>query len=224
MPEFFAYAARVVIIFLFTYFGARILTKKAIAEMTAYEMAGIILLTNVAAEPLVTKITTKAVFGTGFIALLMILTSRLALINKLTPVMEHTPTVVVKNGSVDMNAIKRMELSLNQLYGLLRQKGYSKVADVEYALIEPQGNISVLPKSQKRPVQPSDINVTTQYEGLTVPLIMDGSIIEKNLEHVMLTKDWLLNALKVQGVNDYKSQVIIAELDTSGNLNVTKKH
>lgn len=112
--ELLIYGTKVMIVFLLTYFGARILTKKAIAEMTAYEIAGIMLLSNVAAEPLVTKVTMRAVFGTGLLIFLVWITSHLAIINKLTPIMEHSPTVVVRNGQLDMKALKATSLSLNQ--------------------------------------------------------------------------------------------------------------
>ncbi|MDW7672953.1 MAG: DUF421 domain-containing protein [Bacillota bacterium] len=223
MVDVGSYAIKVLIIFIFTYFGARLLSKKAIAEMTAYEVAGIILFTTVAAEPLVTKVTTKAMFGTGIIILLIYLTSRLSLVNQLAPILEHTPTVVVRNGEVDIQGLKSVELSLNELYGLLREKGYNSVSDVEFVLLEPQGSLSVTPKSQKRPIQPSDLNVATNYEGLTLPLVMDGGIIEQNLRHAKLGKEWLVNALKAQGITDITSQVVVAELDTQGNLIVSKK-
>ncbi|GAB6098787.1 DUF421 domain-containing protein [Halanaerocella petrolearia] len=224
MIDFISYSIRVILIYLFTYFGTRMLSKKAIAQMTAYEMAGVIVLTTVSAEPLVTKVTTKALFGTGLLIFLIVLTSKLTLVEKLTPILEHKPTVLVKDGQLDMSALKQMDLSLNQMKGLLRQKGYDKVSDVEYAMLEPQGQLSVIPKSQKRPVQPSDLNISTQYEGLTVPLIIDGVIIEKNLQHVNLNENWLRRELSNQGITDYKNEVNLAELDTSGNLLVSKNN
>ncbi len=191
--------------------------------MTSYEMAGIILLSTVAAEPLVTKVTTKAIWGTGLLVFLIIVVSRLSLVKKLTPILEHTPTVVIQNGQIDMNALKHNTLSLNQLMGLLRQKGYDKVSDVEFAIFEPQGNISAFPRSQKRPVQPSDLNIATKYEGLTIPLIMDGEIMRKNLKHVNLDETWLMQEIQKQGITDYKNQVGLAQLDTQGNLLISKK-
>lgn len=149
MTDFLSYSIRVLLIYTFTYFGTRILSKKAIAQMTSYEMAGVILLATLSAEPLVTKVTTKALFGTGFLIFLIILTSRLTLTEKLTPILEHKLTVLVEDGQLDMGALKGIDLSLNQMKGLLRQKGYNKVADLEYAILEPQGQLSVISKSQK---------------------------------------------------------------------------
>jgi len=221
--DLLAYGTKVIIIFLIAYFGTRVLSKKAIAEMTAYEIAGIFILSNVAAEPLVTKVTMRAVLGTGLLVFLIWLASHLATFNKLTPIMEHSPTVVIKNGQLDMTALRAASLSLNQFMGLLRAKGFDKVTDVEFAILEPQGMLSAFPKSQKRPVNPGDLNIPTPYEGLTLPLVMDGSVIENNLRHANLTKEWLLGALSYQGIKELSKEVALAELDTQGNLLVSRK-
>lgn len=222
LQELLSYAIRVIIIFLFTYFAARILSKKAISEMSAYELIGIILMANVAVTPLISSVVPKTILGVGILAALTALTARLSLINKLTPILEHTPTIVIKNGQVNMSALRSNALSLNQLMGLLREKGFDKVTDVEFGILEPTGNLSAIPKSQKRPVQTADLNIPTKYEGLTIPLVMDGAIIERNLKHVRLDKRWLLEELKKQGISRYQTEVALAELDTTGNLLVSK--
>lgn len=72
-----SYSVRIILVYFFTYLATRMLTKKAIAEMTAYEMAGLMVLANVAAEPLVHKVVIKSVFGVGGVVLLMAITARL---------------------------------------------------------------------------------------------------------------------------------------------------
>ncbi|MCB2314223.1 DUF421 domain-containing protein [Clostridium tagluense] len=223
MNDFLAFSIRVIIVFYFTYLCTRALTKKAMAQMTAYELAGLMILSNVAAEPLVDKVTIKSVYGAGLLVVLMIISSRLALRNKLTPILEHTPTMIVNKGELDMKAMNNLGLSLNQLEGLLRQQGYDKIADLDTVIMEPQGNISVFPKSENKTVTLKDINIKTYTQGITIPLIMDGDIIYTNLKHMQRTKEWLLQELNKQGISDYKSEVGIAELDTNWKLNIFKK-
>jgi uncharacterized membrane protein YcaP (DUF421 family) len=122
-----------------------------------------------------------------------------------------------------MNSLKQTDLTLNEMLGMMRQKGFDKVSDVEFAILEPQGNLSVFPRSQNRPLQPKDVNVSTKYEGLTFPLIMNGRIIDENLKHIGLSKEWLMGALEYQQIKDYEKEVALAELDTSGNLLISKK-
>ncbi|MBK5239978.1 DUF421 domain-containing protein [Clostridium sp.] len=223
MNDFLAFSIRVIIVFYFTYLCTRALTKKAMAQMTAYELAGIMILANVAAEPLVDKVTVKSVYGAGLIVGLMFISSRLALKNKLTPILEHTPTIIINKGILDMNALNNLGLSLNQLEGLLRQQGYDKISDLDTVIMEPQGNISVFPKAENKPVTLKDMNKKAYTQGITIPLIMDGNILYSNLKHIQRTKDWLLQELDKLGISDYKSDVGIAELDTNWKLNVLKK-
>ena len=223
MNNFLAFSIRVIIVFYFTYLCTRALSKKAMAQMTAYELAGLMILANVAAEPLVDKVTVKSVYGAGLLVVLMFISSRLALKNKLTSILEHTPTIIANKGKLDMNAMNNLGLSLNQLEGLVRQQGYDKISDLDTVIMEPQGNISVFPKAENKPVTLKDINKKSNTQGITIPLIMDGDILYSNLKHIQRTKDWLLHELDKQGISDYKSNVGIAELDTNWKLNVLKK-
>ncbi|GLC31345.1 DUF421 domain-containing protein [Clostridium omnivorum] len=223
MIDVLSYSVRVLIVYFFTYLCTRAMSKKALAEMTAYEIATIMILANVAAEPLVDKVIVKSVYGSGALVILMVLTSRLALVNKLTPALEHTATVLIKNGEIDMDALKKVSISLNQLQGLLREKGYDNVAEVNTAILEPQGTISVFPKAENTPVTLKDLNIKVQNEQLTLPLVMDGSIITENLSHIKKDEAWLINKIHSQGIKDIYNEVTLAELDSAWNLSVFKK-
>lgn len=223
MDIIISYSIRVFLVYFFTYLSTRIMTKKAIAEMTAYEIAGLMVLANVAAEPLVDKVVIKSVYGVGLLVLLMTLTARLAIINKFTIFFEHTPTKVIENGEIKMKALKKLSLSLNQLEGLLRQQGYDKVSDVQTAVFEPQGNLSIFPKGENKPVTLKDLKIPSSNESITLPLIFDGSIVYENLKHIGKNEIWLLEELKKQGFKNYKNEVALAELDSSWKLIVLKK-
>lgn len=223
MQDLLAYSTRVAIVYFFTYLCARSLTKKAIAQMTAYEIAGLMVLANVASEPLVDKVTTKSVYGAGFLVLLMVISTKLAIRNRLTPIFEHTATYIIQNGKLDMKSLAGMGLSLNQLEGLLRQQGYDKLSDLETVIMEPQGNISVFPKAENKPPTLKDLNIKPSGGGLTVPLIIDGTIIELNLRHTKKSREWLLGELQKQGIVNYEKDVAIAEVDAAGQLTVMKK-
>lgn len=223
MQDFLSYSVRLAIVYLFTYLSTRTLTKKAIAQMTSYEIAGLMILANVAAEPLVDKVTTKSVYGVGFLVALMLLSTKIAIHNKFTDIMEHTPTIIMKHGKLDMKSIKGMGLTLNELEGLLRQQGYDKMSDLDTIIMEPQGNISAFPKPENKLVTLKDLNIKPSNQGLTVPLIMDGSIIEQNLRHIRKNKEWLLKELKKQKVLNYEEEVIIAEINSQMQLEVLRK-
>ena len=93
---------------------------------------------------------------------------------------------------------------------------------MEFAILETNGQLSVIPKSQKRPVMPADMNLSTQYEGLPTTLIIDGYVFEKNLSKMNLSKEWLLGELKTFGIQRTKD-VLFASLDSEGKLFFQKK-
>lgn len=223
MEYFISYTIRVILVYFFTYLCARALSKKAIAQMTAYEFAGMMILANVAAEPIVDKVVIKSVYGSGLLIFFMFLTSRLALFNKLTPIMEHTPLVLINKGKLEMKNLKYLGLSLNQLMGLLRQQGYDKIDNLDIVIMEPQGNISIFPKAENKPIALKDINIKPSRSDFSIPLIMDGKIIKANLKHVNKTEEWLKKELVNQGIVDYKREIAMVEMDASSNIKVFKK-
>ena len=196
MDDFLSYAIKTLIVYLFTYFAARILPSKTFAQMSAYDMAGIMLFTTVAAEPIVTKVTMKAIAGSGLIIVFMMITARLSLVNKLMPILEHNPLVIIEKGKIDMDALKASLINLSEFQGMLRAKGFENIDDIDHAILEQQGELSVFSKSNLRPLQPKDLNILPQAEGLTLPLIMDGTIVDQNLRHIGMTKEQLTRRLQ----------------------------
>ncbi len=223
MQTVLIYSVRVVIVYFFTYLSTRILTKKAIAQMTAYEIAGIMVIGNVAAEPLVDKVMVKSVYGTGLLVLLILITSRIAVADRFTKVMEHSASVVINNGQIDFSEIKRLNISLNVLFGMIRQQGFERVSDIEAAVLEANGSLSVFPKSANKPVTKSDLNIKASEGPISMPLIMNGRILIENLKYIGKNEAWLIEELKKQGIKDYVHEVFLAELDSSRNLTVYKK-
>ena len=88
---------------------------------------------------------------------------------------------------------------------------------MEFAILETGGQLSVIPKSQKRPVAPEDLNLPTKYEGLPVTLIIDGFVFKKNLTRLNLSEEWLRSELHKFGIKSFK-EVLFAHLDTEGKL------
>jgi uncharacterized membrane protein YcaP (DUF421 family) len=97
------------------------------------------------------------------------------------------------------------------------------VSDVEYAILEPNGSLSVIPKSQKRCVTPKDLKIDTEYEGIPLPLIIDGEIQYNNLKYANLDVSWLNQEIKKIGV-EKAEEVFLAELKTNGELYIDIKN
>lgn len=216
--EILVYAGRCLIMLLVTWAGIRILGKKSVAQMTAYELAGMMILTTAAAEPLVYKVPSKASIGVLVIAFGIVTIELLSLRNRFYKI-DNNPSILILNGVVDKKELKRIRMNMPFLLSLLRSKGYFKVSEVEVAIFEPNGNLSVMPKSQERPVKTKDLKISTEYEGLSLPLVLDGEIQYNNLKYANLTTDWLQQKISKAGANKVE-EICLAELDTGGQLHI----
>ena len=132
------------------------------------------------------------------------------------------PVVVIQNGKVMEQSMQRSHYSTDDLLMQLRTKGVFNIADVEFAVLEPNGRLSVLLKSHKMPATREDLQLDSQYQGLSSELIMDGEIIYQNLEQNNLDEAWLIGELSKQGIKSAED-VSLAILDTEGNLYVDQK-
>jgi uncharacterized membrane protein YcaP (DUF421 family) len=216
--EALIYIIRCIIVLFFSWFCVRIIGKKSISQLTSYDFTALMIMANVAAEPLVFKVSSKAFLGSLTIAVLAIITGWISL-NKKFYNFDSKPDIVIVNGKVDRETLRRNRMNLPFLLSLLRLQGYSKVSDVEFAIIEPDGNLSVIPTSQNRPVTPNDLKIDTQYEGITLPLIIDGEIQYNNLKFAKLDNAWLNQEIRKLGASR-PDDVFLAELSTTGKLNV----
>ncbi len=138
-------------------------------------------------------------------------------------ILDGASTILVQNGKIIEDNIRKTKLNMNDIFEELRVKGAFNVADVEFAILETNGKVSVQLKSQKQPVTPSDLSIPTQYKGLSANLILDGEIRYENLKLVELDETWLMNELKKAKVTS-PSEVLLASLDTMGQLHIDKKN
>lgn len=136
--------------------------------------------------------------------------------------LEGEPVIFVKNGKILEENITKMHYNIDEVLAALRYKGVYNLSDLEFAVLEVDGSISVLKKSQCRPLAPQDLNIPTQYEGLPSIVVSDGKILPENLRKNNLSSSWLENKLKELGFNDV-SNIFLASLATDGSLYVDLK-
>ncbi len=129
------------------------------------------------------------------------------------------PTVVIMNGKIMEGAMRKLRYRASDLMEQLRVKDVFDIGEVEFAIFETNGTLSVLKKTQFQPVTRGDMSIPTHYQGIGTELIYSGVIFDQNLKQVHLDRPWLEAELRKQGVVD-SSDVFLAVLDTSGNLYV----
>jgi uncharacterized membrane protein YcaP (DUF421 family) len=134
-----------------------------------------------------------------------------------------TPSIIIRGGEIIESEMRRIRYNLSDLMLQLRLKGVSNIADVEVAILETNGELSVILKSQRRPLVPADLDVETDYEGLPLIIIVDGVANKFNLRQAGLDDKWLAARLRERGIESV-DEVLLASLDTVGRLFVQRKN
>ena len=128
-----------------------------------------------------------------------------------------TPTIVMDNGKLYRKNMKKAKLELSEFMVLCRQEGYFNLNDIETAVFEYNGRITILPKSTKRPLTPEDVNITPEKAQICTEVIMDGRILHENLKRLGLDLVWLDKQLKKQKYDNAK-EIYLGICDKNNNL------
>lgn len=135
--------------------------------------------------------------------------------------LEGEPTIIIMNGKIMENALRKMKFRVSDILELLRNKGVFDVNQVDFAIMEPNGQISVLLKPEYQPLTPRDMNIAVSSKGISTELVYDGIIIEENLRQLNKDKSWLISQLRKQGINDV-SEAFLVTLNPGGDLYIDK--
>lgn len=137
--------------------------------------------------------------------------------------LEGEPAIVIMNGMIMEDVLRKMKFRVSDIMELLRNKGVFDLNEVDFAIMEPNGNISVLKKPEHLPLTPKDMNITVASTGISTELIYDGMIIDENLRQMKKDRNWLMKELKKNGINK-ASEVFLATLNDAGSLYIDKYH
>lgn len=124
--------------------------------------------------------------------------------------LEGEPNIVVRRGKIKYDALKKAKLDINQLQSLIRQQGYFSLREVEYAIIETNGMISVLPKADFDTPKNSDMKIKADDPSLPINMIIDGEVVQANLKEAGLDEQWLKRELEKQKIHHFED-VLFAE-------------
>ncbi len=116
-----------------------------------------------------------------------------------------TPTILMQNGKIYRENLKMAKLDLSEFMLLCRERGYFDLEEIQLAVFEHNGRLSILPKSLDRPLSPRDINLSPKEASIGVEIIMDGRILGENLQRIGRDEKWLDKQLGNQGYGDVRS-------------------
>ncbi len=224
MNETVVVLVRSIIAFLTLHIFTRLLGKQQVSQLTFFDYVLGITIGSIAAT-LTSDLSSRAwPHWVGLVSwtLMVIVFQWLTMHSRaVAKYINGEPVVLIMNGKIMEGALRKMRYTIDELLGQLRHHQIFDLEIVEFAVLETNGKISVLKKSQYVPVTPNDLNIPSKYKGISTELIYDGVIIEENLRKVNLDRAWLEGYLKSLNIRT-PGEVFLAVLDTQGKLFVDK--
>lgn len=203
----------------------RLMGKREIGSLSAMDLVVFIMLSETAAISIEDKKMPVWIGAVPVVTLaaLQALTAYLSLKSeRVRAIVEGKPSVLISRGRIQESTLRSLRLNLNDLLSKLREKNLPNIADVEYAILEPDGELSVIPKAEARPATPRDLGQRPPEDGLPIALVEDGLIQHESLRMAGKDVAWLKRELKKQGVQQVEG-VLLAMLDAQGKLTVQRK-
>lgn len=222
MPET---ALRTLLGFVILLILTRLLGKKQLSQLTVFTYITGIVLGEITGMLIMDK-RTRLIDGVVALALWSALVFAVEIITlksaKIRTAMDGEPEIVIKKGRIIEKSLKKERLSLDDLAMQLRLHQVFSVMDVEYAILEPNGALTVMKKSGRDPVTREDMQIPPEPVGMPSEIITDGKVVEKNLPELGYTRRELDAELRRQGIDSVK-KVLYAELQKDRTLYVQRR-
>ncbi|WP_148550135.1 DUF421 domain-containing protein [Paraclostridium bifermentans] len=210
---------RSIVLYMAVLISLRIMGKGEIAEMNSFDLVITLLIAEVAAIPMQNN-EIPIIYGiasiTGLVFMQIIISFLTLKFKSIRFLLNGNPAILIDKGRLNYKALKEERVSMDELLEQLRIQGYFNLKDVYYAILETDGNLSIVPTPSYEKVP------TENFKHLPLPLILDGEIIKQNLKSINKSSDWLLSILKKNNINSV-SETLICVLDEKDNFFIQKK-
>lgn len=216
---------RTLILYILVIAALRLMGKREIGQLQPFELVVILMISELASVP---SENVGVPLLSGIIPILVLLAASLSFAyislksEKARAIICGKPSILIDHGKISEKELNRNCYNISDLLEELRLNNVPNIADVEFAILENNGQVSVFPKAEKRPTIPEDFNIKPQYEGLPLTIIMDGKLKKNYLEQSKKDLDWLKGELEKQNIQRIED-VLIASLDSSGKLYLQAK-
>jgi len=210
---------RVTIIYILVLLVMRLMGKREISQMQPFELVIAIMIADLAAVPMS---DTGIPITSGIVPILALLLFQLiiSIINlksiTLRKIICGKPRILIYRGRIDEQALKKEKITINELQERLREESIFTIGDVEYAILETSGNLSIIQKPGKRNTTPEDLGITPEYEGIPYDLVIDGKIMHENLKQIGRDERWLKK--EVEKFKIKPEQALIVTYDGKGQI------
>ena len=210
---------RTIFLYIIVLIVMRLMGKREIGQLQPFELVVSILIADLASIPMADS---GIPITNGIIPILGLLVMHLliSLINiksmKAREILCGKPSILIYRGRIDEKMLKKERFTINELQERLRGNNIVNIGDVEYAILETSGQLTVIPKPNKRNTIPQDFNIMPEYEGITYDLVIDGKVMYENLKKVGKDYNWLKK--QVKEFNIKPEEALIVTIDGNNNI------
>lgn len=200
----FLFLGKSIFIYIVFILAIRFLGKSALAQLTPHDFGAILFLAYLAFGSIKVDSTLQGIIGIIVLTCIHLIISKLSLLNWLNPFIIGKPTIFIKHGKIIYENLRKNRYPLAELLSNLRTSGHPDIQDIEYAILEATGEMSIIPKKEVSPVTPKDLDMEVQYNGLPLAVVIEGKIQKRNLKLINKNEEWLKQELKVKGYHQMK--------------------
>ena len=215
---------RSILIYIFVLIVMRLMGKREIGQLQPFELAIAIMIADLASIPMTDSgipITNGIISILGLLLMHLVISFLNVKSTRAREIICGRPTILIYRGKIDEKALKKERFTINELEERLRGNNIYNLGDVEYAILETSGQVTVIQKPEKRNTIPEDFNIIPDYEGIPYDLVVDGKIMEKNLQAIGKNYQWLKK--QVEKFNMKPEEALIVTYDAKGQIFCQKK-
>lgn len=215
---------RAIILYIFVIFAVRIMGKRQVGELKPHELVITILVSSVASIPLEENSMPLANCLVPILLLISfeILVSALSMKSlHFRNLIQGKPIFIIRNGKLDQKKLKDLRFTIDDIVDALRQKDIFDMSEVEDAVIETNGTISVLPKAECKPLTPKDVNISVEEKGMPVTVVMDGKPVTDYFSKDKIKESEI--ELILQSVDTDVKRIMLLTIDDDGNTFLIEK-
>ena len=219
------FIGRVLIVYLALLAATRIMGKREIGQLSAIDFVVAILMADLATLPITNEEISipEALMPLGLITFLQVSTSILCLkSNRFRRLIYGRPNVLIAQGKMQLGEMRKARYNIDDLLTQLRQRNVFDVNDVDYAVLETSGDLTVSLKKPKQAVTRDDLQLPAAAGGIPLTLIDDGEVNKQGLADADLDETWLMKRLRRRGIHDVK-EVFFASLSNDGSIYLMKR-
>ncbi len=204
----------------------KMLGKKQVSQLSLFDYVIGISIGNFAAEM---TINTESQYMNGIASVVMFgLVAYIVSVATMKSIILRryfmgVPTILIQKGKILEKNMRKVKFDMNDLLEELRNAGYFNIAEVEYAIMEANGKVSVLPKVAYKPVTTKDMKLKIAQDSLIANVVIDGKIMKQNLKNMHKDEQWLNKQLKNKGYHDYQNLILVT-LDENGKIEIYEKN